>query len=130
MRDGLTKQRKIEIGRQGIAGWMATLVEVAGGAEGNEHPVDVQRLVVGRGPDADLVFDDDEMSASHAAFEHTRGGFCVTDLGSTNGTKVNGSPITSQVLAHGDRIELGGHVFHLLLEKREKPPRTWLIDDD
>lgn len=132
MRDGLTKQRKIDDpGRQGIAGWTATLVEVAGGAEGTEHPVDVERVVVGRGPGADLAFsDDDEMSAQHAAFEHTRGGFCVTDLDSTNGTKVNGEKVTTRVLAHGDRIEMGGHVFHLLLEKREKPPRTWLIDDD
>jgi pSer/pThr/pTyr-binding forkhead associated (FHA) protein len=130
MRDGLTKQQKsLDEGRQGIAGWTATLVEVAGGAEGTEHPVDVERVVVGRGPDADLVFDDDEMSAQHACFEHTRGGFCVTDLGSTNGTRVNGESIGSRVLAHGDRVELGGHVFHLLLEKREKPPRTWLIDD-
>jgi pSer/pThr/pTyr-binding forkhead associated (FHA) protein len=131
MRDGLTKQNKVvDAGPQGIAGWTATLVEVSGGAEGNEHPVDVQRLVVGRGPDVDLAFDDEEMSACHAAFEHTRGGFCVTDLDSTNGTKVNGEKVNTRVLAHGDRIELGGHVFHLLLEKREKPPRTWLIDDD
>ena len=73
---------------------------------------------------------EEAVEAAVAAFEHTRGGFCVTDLGSTNGTKVNGKPVTTRVLAHGDRIELGGHVFHLLLEKREKPPRTWLIDDD
>ncbi|MGH0031653.1 MAG: FHA domain-containing protein [Myxococcota bacterium] len=129
MRDGRTRQQKIDDPGHGIAGWSATLVEVAGGAEGNEHPVDVARLVVGRGPDVDLCFDDDAMSAQHAAFEHTRGGLSVTDLDSTNGTKVNGEAVTSRVLAHGDRIELGGHAFQLQLEKREKPPTTWLIEE-
>lgn len=130
MRDGRTKQQQAEVEPSlGVAGWSATLVEIAGGAEGSEHTVDVERIVVGRGPDADLCFDDDEMSVQHAAFEHTRGGFCVTDLDSTNGTKVNGVAVASQVLSHGDRIELGGHAFHLLLEKREKPPRTWIIDE-
>ena len=129
MRDGRTRQQDAVEEPEGIAGWSATLVEVAGGAEGNEHPVNAARLVVGRGPEADLCFDDDAMSAAHAAFEHTRGGFSVTDLDSTNGTKVNGEKVASRLLAHGDRIELGEHVFHLLLEKREKPPRTWVLDD-
>ena len=37
--------------------------------------------------------------AAHAAFEHTRGGFSVTDLDSTNGTKVNGEKVASRLLA-------------------------------
>jgi len=130
MRDGMTRRR--DLGPQaprGVNGWSATLVEVAGGAEGNEYPVEGERVVVGRGPDVDLAFEDDLMSAQHAVFEHSRGAFCVTDLDSTNGTRVNGVEITTRALAHGDRVELGRHVFHLLLEKRDKPPRTWVIDE-
>lgn len=125
MQDGMTRRREVP---EQATGWSATLVEVAGGSEGNEHPVDSQRLVFGRGPDADVAFDDDEMSAQHAAFEHTRGGLCVTDLDSTNGTFVNGERVHTRVLAHGDRVELGRHTFEVLLEKREKPPRTWVVD--
>ena len=131
MRDGNT--RSSEAGESDSTrtrdGWSATLVELAGGAEGNEYPIDRQRIVLGRGPEVDLAFADEELSAKHAAFEHTRGGFCVTDLGSTNGTRVNGEAISgAHLLADGDRIELGGHAFHLLLEKREKPPPTWVVD--
>jgi pSer/pThr/pTyr-binding forkhead associated (FHA) protein len=130
MRDGLTRRREVgDPGPRSVHGWLATLVEVKGGAEGNEYPVETERVVVGRGPGVDIAFDDEEMSARHAVFEHSRGGFCVTDLDSTNGTRVNGESITTRALAHGDRIEMGGHTFHLLLEKREKPPRTWVVDE-
>ncbi len=132
MRDGRTQRRESDEPDSTCTrdGWSATLVEVVGGAEGNEYPMDRQRIVIGRGPEVDLAFADEELSAQHAAFEHTRGGFCVTDLGSTNGTRVNGEAISGpRLLAHGDRVELGGHAFHLLLEKREKPPMTWVVDD-
>jgi pSer/pThr/pTyr-binding forkhead associated (FHA) protein len=130
MRDGRTRQQPVgDPGPRGVHGWTATLVEVKGGAEGNEYPMDAERLVVGRGPGVDLAFEDDEMSARHAAFEHSRGGFTITDLDSTNGTRVNGERITTRALAHGDRIEMGGHAFELLLEKREKAPRTWVVDE-
>ena len=131
MRDGMTRRRPAVAPEQprGVHGWCATLVEVAGTAEGNEHPIDVERCVVGRGPGVDLAFDDEEMSAQHAVFEHSRGGFSVTDLDSTNGIRVNGEDVQSRALAHGDRIQIGNHLFQLLLEKREKPPRTWVIDE-
>jgi pSer/pThr/pTyr-binding forkhead associated (FHA) protein len=130
MRDGMTRQRKVDDpGPRGVHGWSATLVEVAGGAEGNEYPIESERIVVGRGPGVDLAFSDEEMSAKHAAFEHSRGGLIVTDLGSTNGTRINGQRITTRALSHGDRIDLGGHTFHLLLEKRDKPPRIWVVDE-
>ena len=129
MRDGMTRQRKVESPPKDVHGWSATLVEVSGGAEGNEYPLEGERTVIGRGPGVDLAFSDDEMSATHAVFEHSRGGLCITDLDSTNGTRVNGQRVASRPLAHGDRIEIGSHVFHLLLEKREKPPRTWVIDE-
>jgi hypothetical protein len=130
MRDGMTRRRPAAPEQaRGVHGWCATLVEVAGGAEGNEYPIEAERCVVGRGPGADLAFADEEMSAQHAVFEHSRGGLNVTDLDSTNGLCVNGEAVLSRALSHGDRIQIGSHVFHLVLEKREKPPRTWVIDE-
>ena len=66
MRDGKTRRRKVEdTVARGAHGWSATLVEVQGGAEGNEYPLVGERIVIGRGPDVDLAFEDGEMSAKY-----------------------------------------------------------------
>ena len=46
-------------------------------------------------------------SRQHARIVRTESGFVLTDLGSTNGTMVNGEPIQEHVLEHGDRITIG-----------------------
>ena len=58
MREGRTRRGELDVPEapKHSAGWSATLVEVDGGAEGNEYPIDQQRLVLGRGPDADIAF--------------------------------------------------------------------------
>ena len=71
---------------------------------------------LGRGTECDLVFDaelDRATSAEHATIHYGDAGFVLTDLGSTNGTFVNGSRITTAVLKDGDRIELGHGGPHL-----------------
>ena len=131
MRDGRTVERNA--GPRGqtddLAAWEASLVVVAGGPEGNEHLIDRARLVLGRGPGVDLAFEDDRMSQQHAALEFAAGRFHVTDLESTNGTQVNGAPVDHCELSHGDRIGVGGMVFQILIEKREAPPRAYLVED-
>jgi pSer/pThr/pTyr-binding forkhead associated (FHA) protein/soluble lytic murein transglycosylase-like protein len=71
---------------------------------------------LGRGADCDLAFDaelDRATSVEHATIHFGDEGFVLTDLGSTNGTYVNGSRITTAVLKDGDRIELGHGGPHL-----------------
>lgn len=65
------------------------------------------RLVVGRSPECDLALDDDAISRRH--FELIRGpkGTLLRDLGSGNGTKVNGQKVTEHPLEHGDEISIG-----------------------
>jgi PAS domain S-box-containing protein len=65
-------------------------------------------LVVGRGVDADLRVEDGGISRRHLRVARGPGGEVVAhDLGSTNGTFVNGVKLRSAVLASGDRIQLG-----------------------
>lgn len=65
-------------------------------------------VVIGRSPDADLIIADDFVSSTHARITPTGDGHVLEDLGSTNGTLVNGQPATRALpLAAGDVIELG-----------------------
>ena len=64
--------------------------------------------VIGRSRDCDIVLDDTGVSRRHAKLRHGPDGWTVTDLGSTNGVRVNGQDIHGAHLLHaGDRIELG-----------------------
>ena len=127
--------RKIEVGERedGLAAhlsrWRAALVIVSGGAEGTEYDLDQPKLSLGRGPGVDFEFDDSAMSREHAVIEFAEGGFRIRDLGSTNGTLLNGDDVKSKGLTHRDRIQLGEHVFQFVLEERERQPRTYVIPD-
>ena len=75
--------------------------------EGLEMPVDRDWVVIGRGRGADLVIAEPTMSRAHAAIGYDGESFFVQDLGSTNGTRVNGSQEQKVPLKHGDEVQLG-----------------------
>lgn len=64
-------------------------------------------FLIGRGPDCDLVVEDRQVSRHHALIRRTESGFVVEDLGSRNGTHVNGAAVKSPVaLQDGDVIQI------------------------
>lgn len=131
MRDGRTVKRASAKGRDdGFEAWDATLVVISGAVPGHEHRLAAPRVVIGRGDGVGVSLPDDEVSQQHAAVEFADGGFRVVDLGSTNGTLLNGEPVKSQALAHGDRLQLGGHVVQLVLEKHDASPPVYELDDE
>jgi pSer/pThr/pTyr-binding forkhead associated (FHA) protein len=68
---------------------------------------------LGRAPDNDLCFENDSVSGHHAEVYHLPdGSFHICDLGSTNGTWVNGQRIQNQILKNGDIVELGEVRLH------------------
>ena len=77
--------------------------------QGDEFEVDSAPLTVGRGGQNDVAIDGDEFaSARHVRFEPRRDGVWVSDLGSTNGTYVNGVRISdARKLAPGDVVRVG-----------------------
>jgi pSer/pThr/pTyr-binding forkhead associated (FHA) protein len=72
----------------------------------------VEDVRIGRADDCQIVIDDTYASQQHARVREDDGGFVVEDLGSTNGTYVNGRKISYPLeLRHGDRIKIGKTVF-------------------
>ena len=93
----------------------AALVAVLDGAEGGRRIRIAERLTVGRGDDAGLVVDDPEISRAHAVFAVTPRGLEIQDLGSLNGTWVNGERIASPTLVGpGDAIKIGTTMIEVL----------------
>ena len=80
-------------------------------------PLRFGETLVGRSPYCSIVVDDPTISRQHASFQLTHAGLTVQDLGSRNGTKVNGQPICgSRVLLPGDRVQVGNQRFELLAD--------------
>jgi pSer/pThr/pTyr-binding forkhead associated (FHA) protein len=88
---------------------------------GKRYPVRKGRTVIGRGSDADITIDDTGTSRKHVEilWDGTRGQ--VSDLGSTNGSKLNGQPVTKAVLQPDSVIEIGRTriVFRVLPQAAE-----------
>ena len=122
MQDGQTRKiKRSELeGQIFLKRFHVTLVVVQGPESGTEHVLDSDSVTIGRGPDADICFDDSAMSKQHAALELTPEGYLVRDMGSTNGPSVNGSRVMAADLKHGDRIGLGEHTLQYLAERRER----------
>lgn len=80
---------------------------------------DGQQVVIGRGEDADIQILDAGLSRRHCAIEKSGETFRLTDLGSRNGTLINGRRIDSTELQQGDQVQIGGIEF----EFRRGPDR-------
>jgi pSer/pThr/pTyr-binding forkhead associated (FHA) protein/DNA-binding beta-propeller fold protein YncE len=78
-------------------------------------------LTIGRGSDSQIVVDDAEISRSHAVLELQAEGVWVKDLGSGNGTHIDGQRITSQLWKPGQILRLGGVQFELARGDRPAP---------
>ena len=70
-------------------------------------PVTGAPIHIGRGAECELVLRDSKVSRRHARLVGRDGALVLTDLGSTNGTMVNGRRVSEMALGAGDRIELG-----------------------
>ena len=84
-----------------------TALVLTGFYEGLEFPLDRDRIVIGRGRKADLALAEATISRAHAAIGFDGRQFFVEDLGSTNGTLVNGASVARQSLKNDDEIQIG-----------------------
>ena len=64
-------------------------------------------LLIGRHPECDIQIDSRKISRKHCCIAQVSDYLVIRDLGSTNGTKVNGVPVRSQRLEQGDEVSVG-----------------------
>ncbi len=81
---------------------------------GDPIPLKKEELILGRRPNCDIRLDFENISGKHAVLKYHKGTWHVRDLGSTNGTTINGTRINSE---HGvlpdDALGIAGHFFKL-----------------
>ena len=84
------------------------LMVVAGSSAGRVFPIEAQKVTVGRSKQAVFTLNDQGISRMHCGIARTGAAYFVSDLGSTNGTFVNGNRAEKGVrLEPGDRIQIG-----------------------
>lgn len=83
--------------------------------DGRQVGVPGGALRIGRALDNDLVIADSRVSRYHAQVSRIGDGALVRDLGSTNGTSLDGRPFVEERLMDGDRLSLGGYIIDVRL---------------
>lgn len=81
--------------------------------DGSERTIEITGtpVTVGRAPDNGIVLTDTRVSRHHGRFQSRHGALLYADLGSTNGSRVNGVRVDEIALGAGDRLELGDTVL-------------------
>ncbi len=88
---------------------------ISGKYQGNEYPLPANKeIVIGRGSELDIVLVEDMISRRHAKIVTGEDYVILQDLGSTNGSFVNGERIRKQRIQEGDRILLGTSILKLV----------------
>ena len=96
-----------------ISGGPARLIVLEGPQAGQKFKIDGD-VVIGRAIDSSVVLEDPEVSRSHVRITRSpAGAYEIEDLGSRNGTQVNGVPFQKQFLSFGDKIQVGPRVLIL-----------------
>ena len=98
-----------EIAAQLDKQFVPRLIGVLPSGEKLEISVNQQEISIGKAVHNKVVLNDATVSGTHAALIARDGGFSIVDLGSSNGTFVNGTRITNEAwtLQHGDKLQLG-----------------------
>jgi len=107
------------------------LAVVAGERAGLRIELGGKPVVIGRAPPADLVIDDSQISRKHCRISLVLDEVYVADLGSSNGTMVDGKRIASTgVLPPGARLQIGGHVVEHEFRSRKEVEASKELDRD
>ena len=97
---------------------MASVTVIFGGQEQKVFNLDKPRMVVGREPGCEIHIDNLGISRNHCAFVNKADAFVIQDLGSSNGTYVNGRKITEHFLNDADEVIIGKYTLRFKNESQ------------
>jgi serine phosphatase RsbU (regulator of sigma subunit)/pSer/pThr/pTyr-binding forkhead associated (FHA) protein len=104
---------------------MAALVTMKGPNPGQRFALERDGTLIGRQPDAAIYLESLAVSRQHARVSCDGGAWFVEDLGSSNGTFVNGARVQARTpLTERDMIQIGPYVLSLRAEAEERPPEA------
>src|SRR4029453_18918201 len=95
------------------------LLAIAGPLRGKVFEIDTDELSIGRTDAAGVLIDHKSVSRRHCVFRREGETLQVEDLGSRNGTLVNGEAVRSHLLEHGDRVTVGSSELIVLLHDED-----------
>lgn len=101
----------------------AQLVILTGGKAGTHYLIKDDRMtIIGRDAECQIRLKDPDASRKHAAIQPFGREFYIMDMGSTNGTLINGQLEEKRILRHGDKITIGLQEFQFLLTDPDGNP--------
>jgi len=104
------------------------LVVLSGPLKDSTVPLAAAEITIGRDTSNGIAVADPSVSRRHFLLRQQQGTFEVGDLGSRNGTLVNGEPIQEQLLNHGDVIAAGDSSFLFLIHENEIVPSQGRVE--
>jgi hypothetical protein len=98
--------RPVDVGDVAAAAG-ALVIRSGGNRTGQSFPLQGERMVIGRSPEAEVFLDDVTVSRDHAVLVRRSGAWFLDDSGSLNGTYVNRRRVDSHKLEDGDELQIG-----------------------
>jgi pSer/pThr/pTyr-binding forkhead associated (FHA) protein len=98
---------------------------ISGKYQGGEYPLaEGQEIVIGRSSELDMVLVEEMVSRKHARIALADGTISIEDLGSTNGTFVNGEKVQQGTLREGDRVLIGTNILKVVAAAQDEEARA------
>jgi pSer/pThr/pTyr-binding forkhead associated (FHA) protein len=98
---------------------------ISGKYQGGEYPLaEGQEIVIGRSSELDMVLVEEMVSRKHARIALNDGTISIEDLGSTNGTFVNGEKVQQGTLREGDRVLIGTNILKVVAAPQDAQARA------
>ena len=106
------------------------LVAINGSKKGTTFPLTADQITIGRESASDVSLNHASVSRRHCVIEREGDNFKIRDLGSSNGTFVNGQPVNEKMLNHADQVRIGSIALLFLIEETDDTTSDHLVRFD